>query len=268
MEATIHAPRDAAPLGTVVPLTGRARTGGGGATTRVALAEGERLARAGLRALLQEDPAIAVVAEAASADEALALAEDCAADVALVAVQRPGPDALDPVRRMLADAGRPRPKVLVLTEEPADAELFGAIRAGACGLLLRDSDAAELRRAVHAVARGEATLSPGLTRRLLDEVAAQPDPDLPAPEDLDELTAREREVLALVAAGLSNGEIAERLVVSPATAKTHVSRAMIKLHARDRAKLVRIAYESGLVLPRVRRADAPFPGARRSLAAA
>ena len=266
MEATIHA----APLGTVVPLTrsDRARTADGGATTRVVLAEGERLVRAGLRALLQEDPAIAVVADAASAEETFALAEDGAADVALVAAPRPGPDVLDPMRRLLADAGRSRPNVLMLTEQATDAELFGAIRAGACGVLLRDSDPAELRRAVHAVARGEATLSPDLTRRLLDEVAAQPDPDLPAPDDLEELTAREREVLTLVASGLSNGEIAERLVVSPATAKTHVSRAMIKLHAHDRAKLVRIAYESGLVLPRVRRADALLAGARRSLAAA
>jgi len=259
MEPTMHVPRDVASYGDVVPLRRSARERAGASAnpmaTRVLLAEGERLVRAGLRALLEGDPGLTVVAEAAPGEEAVAAAAQHRPDVALVAVRLSRLDGPEAVRRIVADArGRPV-RALMLTTEATDVELFSAIRAGASGVLLRDSDPAELRRAVRTVARGDAQLSPSLTRRLIDELATLTDPALPTPEQLEELTAQEREVLALVASGLSNDEIAGRLAVSPATAKTHVSRTMIKLNARDRAKLVRIAYETGLVRPRASRAD-------------
>jgi DNA-binding NarL/FixJ family response regulator len=147
-------------------------------------------------------------------------------------------------------------RVIVLSPTDDDETLFGALRAGASGFLLRDTEPAELLEAVRAVAGGDALLSHGVTRRLIAEVASQPDRYRPSPEELDELTAREREVMALVARGLSNQEIAERLVISLATAKTHVSRALRKVDARDRAQLVALAYETGLVHPR-RNGDLP-----------
>jgi len=151
--------------------------------------------------------------------------------------------------------------VIVLSPTDDDDTLFGALRAGASGFLLRDTDPAELLEALRAVARGDALLSRGVTRRLIAEVASQPDRYRPSPEELDELTAREREVMALVARGLSNQEIAERLVISLATAKTHVSRALRKVDARDRAQLVALAYETGLVHPR-RGGDLPDAASR------
>jgi DNA-binding NarL/FixJ family response regulator len=151
---------------------------------------------------------------------------------------------VEAIRQMteLADA-----RVMILTAGDADEGLFRSLRAGATALLVHDTEPAELVRAVRLVARGEALLSPSLTRRLIAELASRPEVRQPNSDELEELTAREREVMALVAQGLSNDEIAERLVVSPATAKTHVSRAMVKLHARDRAQLVVFAYQSGLV---------------------
>jgi DNA-binding NarL/FixJ family response regulator len=158
----------------------------------------------------------------------------------------PGLDALE-ATRAVRDLGA---QVLVIGAAESDAELFGALQAGAGGFLARDAEPLELLRAVRSLAAGLALLSPRATRRLIDELAARPDAHRPVPERLEELTAREREVMGLVAMGLTNAEIAERLVVSPATAKTHVSRAMLKLHARPRAQLVTLAYQARLVEPR------------------
>jgi DNA-binding NarL/FixJ family response regulator len=216
---------------------------------RVLLADGAGLVRAGLRALLEADQGIEVVAEAARGEEAVSMAIEKRPDVVLMDVGLPGLDGLRATRQILAAPGLSHVKVLILGEDELDEDLFGALRAGATGFLVKDADAPELLRAVRVLAGGGAQLSPRVTRRLLQELVSHPDPELPVPEQLEELTAREREVMTLVALGLTNDEIAGRLVVSPATAKTHVSRAMIKLHARDRAKLVALAYETGFVQP-------------------
>jgi DNA-binding NarL/FixJ family response regulator len=168
--------------------------------------------------------------------------------VVLMDANLPGLDSVEATGRISAESGA---AVMLLIQSAGDHQVFAALRAGASGVLLRDTEPAELVRAVDLLARGEALLSPSLTRDVIAEFASQPQPAESSPELLDELTAREREVVALVALGLSNGEIAERLVISPATAKTHVSRAMLKLHARDRAQLVVLAYKAGLVAPRV-----------------
>jgi DNA-binding NarL/FixJ family response regulator len=226
------------------------RTGGAGAPAiRVLLADGAGLVRAGLRALLEADQGIEVVAEAASGEEAVSMAIENRPDVVLIDVALPGLDGLQATRQILASPGLSHVKVLILGDDEMDEDLFGALRAGATGFLVKDTDAPELLRAVRVLAGGGAQLSPRVTRRLLQELVSQPDPERPVPERLEELTAREREVMTLVALGLTNDEIAGRLVVSPATAKTHVSRTMIKLHARDRAKLVALAYETGFVQP-------------------
>ena len=219
------------------------------AAIRVLLADGAGLVRAGIRALLEHESGIEVVAEAANGDEAVALAAERCPDVALVDVRLPGLKGLE-AARLIAAASGGRARVLMLTEHGTDEELFGALRAGAGGLMLRDSAPGELRRAVRVLAGGGAQLSPRFTQRLIDEFGAQPHPERPVPEELAELTPREREVMGLLATGLSNAEIAQRLVISRATAKTHVSRAMVKLHVRDRAKLVAIAYKTGLIGPR------------------
>ena len=223
----------------------------------VLVADGQALVRAGLRALLESDGDISVVGEAATGEDAVALARRMRPDVVLMDARLPGLDAVEAIGRMFAESGV---AVMLLTASEHDDQIFPALRAGASGLLLKDTEPAELVRAVEVLARGDALLGPSLTRRLIDELASRPDAQLPAAELLDELTAREREVVALVALGLSNAEIAERLVISPATAKTHVSRAMVKLHARDRAQLVVLAYQNGLVLPR---SEARAPGARQ-----
>jgi DNA-binding NarL/FixJ family response regulator len=214
---------------------------------RVLIAEGEQLVRAGLRALLESAGRIVVVGEAASGDELLALTCRIQPDVVLMDAALPGLDLAKGVREC-ADGGA---AVMLLAAFDSDERIIAALRAGALGLLLRDADPAELLRSVESVARGEVLLSPRLARRLLAELAARPEPSAPRSELLDELTGREREVVALVAHGLSNDEIAERLTVTLATAKTHVRRAMAKLDAHDRAKLVVFGYESGLVAPRI-----------------
>jgi DNA-binding NarL/FixJ family response regulator len=229
------------------------------AAIRILLADGERLVRAGFRALLEAERGITVVAEARDGHEAVALAGETRPDVVLTDLRLPGIDGLEATRRILADPALRGVSVVILATLQSDEDLFAALRAGASGFLVKDTEPRELVRAVRVVAEGEAQLSPSVTRRLIEEFAAQPDPRRPGPEALDELTPREREVMALVAMGLSNGEIAERLVVSPATAKTHVSRTMVKLHARDRAKLVSVAYESGFLEPR-RARDSREPG--------
>jgi DNA-binding NarL/FixJ family response regulator len=217
---------------------------------RVVLADGEALVRAGLLALLEGDGTVTVVGEAASGEETLALAGSLSPDVVLIDVGLPGLDSVEVTRRLLADSGVP---VMLLTTSETDDRIFAALRAGASGLVLKDADPDELLRAVEVLARGDALLSPRLTSRLIAHLASRPEPrqlsDRLDGELGELLTAREREVLTLVAMGLSNHEIAEELVVSPATARTHVSRAMVKLGARDRSQLVVFAYENGVVTP-------------------
>jgi DNA-binding NarL/FixJ family response regulator len=223
---------------------------------RVLIAEGEALVRAGFRALLEHDRRITVVGEAGTGEEAVALARRVRPDVVMIDARLPGLDCVETTRRVFSES---RLAVILLTSSDRDERMFAALRAGASGVLLKDTEPAELVRAVEALARGEALLSPSLARRLIAELVSRPEPAHPTSERLDELTAREREVVTLVAHGFGNDEIAERLVVTPATAKTHVSRAMVKLHAHDRAKLVVFAYEVGLVVPR---ADAAHPAHR------
>jgi DNA-binding NarL/FixJ family response regulator len=223
---------------------------------RVLIADGQALVRAGFRLLLEADPSITVVAEAASGEEAVALADRLRPDVALIDARLPGLDSVEATGKIFSASDV---EVVLLTSSDDDARIFAALRAGASGLLLKDTEPAELVHAVEALARGEPLLSPPLARRLIAELASRPDPSSPSTDMVDELTAREREVVTLVALGLSNDEIAERLVVSPATAKTHVSRSMVKLHAHDRAKLVVFAYEAGLVVPRADASTSPIP---------
>jgi len=215
---------------------------------KVLLADDQALVRAGFRALLEAQTDMEVVGEAADGEEAVALARTHAPDVVLMDIRMPGLDGLAATRRITDDGRLERVRVVILTTFELDEYVYEALRAGASGFLVKDTEPAELLRGVRVVAGGEALLSPSVTRRLIEEFATRAKEPRPARE-LDALTDREREVVALVADGLSNAEIGARLVVSPATAKTHVSRAMGKLGARDRAQLVVTAYESGLVRP-------------------
>jgi DNA-binding NarL/FixJ family response regulator len=218
-------------------------------TIRVLLVDDQTLVRAGFRVLLERADDIEVVGEAADGAEAVARARAERPDIVLMDLRMPVMDGLEATRRIVGDELLAAVRVIVLTTFEIDEYVFEALRAGASGFLLKDIDPDDLREAVRVVARGEALLSPRVTRTLITEFAAQPTRRPPAPERLAVLTEREREVMALVAGGLSNDEIAQRLFMSPATAKTHVSRAMLKLHARDRAQLVVLAYETGLVAP-------------------
>jgi DNA-binding NarL/FixJ family response regulator len=218
-------------------------------TVRVALVDDQGLLRAGLRALLDAEDGIEVVGEAGDGEQAVALARDQRPDVVLMDIRMPGVDGLEATRRIVADAGLASVKVVVLTTFEVDEYVFEALRAGAAGFLLKEADPEDIVRAVRVVAEGESLLSPSVTRRVVETFAGGAAPSGPAVSGLDELTEREAEIVALVGTGLSNGEIAERLVISPATARTHVSRAMLKLGARDRAQLVVFAYEAGLVKP-------------------
>jgi DNA-binding NarL/FixJ family response regulator len=204
--------------------------------------------RAGFRVLLESELGIAVAEEAATGEQAVALARHVRPDVVLMDAGLPGLDALEATRQIVADPDLQEVRVMILTTLENDENVFGALRAGATGFLVKDTEPMELLRAVRALARGEALLAPSVTLRVISELASYPDRERLSPVQLEELTPREREVMALVAEGLTNAEIAERLVVSPATARTHVSRTMVKLHARDRAQLVVLAYETGLVL--------------------
>jgi DNA-binding NarL/FixJ family response regulator len=219
---------------------------------RVLLADDQAMVRAGLRVLLDAEPGISVVAEAADGDEAVRRCvealPDAIPDVVLMDVRMPGTDGLEATRRITADPRLAGVHVVVLTTFDLDEYVFEALRGGASGFLVKDAEPEDLVRAVRVAASGEALLSPRATRRLVSEYAAR-SRVVPANPELELLTEREREVMALVAEGLSNDEIAARLVISPATAKTHVSRTMVKLAARDRAQLVVLAYESGLVRP-------------------
>jgi DNA-binding NarL/FixJ family response regulator len=216
---------------------------------RVLLADDQTLVRSGFRALLERSEDIEVVGEAANGEEAVERARAERPDVVLMDIRMPGVDGLEATRRISADKSLAAVRVIMLTTFELDEYVFEALHAGASGFLLKDVEPDELRSAVRVVAQGEALLSPSITRRLIREYVVQPGRHRPPPEALDALTEREREVLALVAQGLSNREIAERLVISPATAKTHVSRTMMKLQAHDRAQLVVLAYETGLVRP-------------------
>jgi DNA-binding NarL/FixJ family response regulator len=217
-------------------------------TIRVALADDQALVRAGFRALLNAQEDIEVVAEAADGDEAVRVAREHKPDVMLMDIRMPGTDGLAATRTISADDALAGVHILILTTFEEDEYVFEAIRVGASGFLVKDTEPAELVRAVRVVAGGEALLSPSVTKRLIGEFATKAK-KVQRPASLNLLTEREREVVTLVGEGLTNDEIAARLVVSPATAKTHVSRAMIKLHARDRAQVVVLAYESGLVRP-------------------
>jgi DNA-binding NarL/FixJ family response regulator len=215
---------------------------------RVLLVDDQALVRAGFRALLDAQEDIEVVGEAADGEEAVNEARLHKPDVVLMDIRMPGMDGLEATRIIAADGSLDSVRIVILTTFDLDEYVFEALRVGASGFLVKSTEPAELVHAVRAVAAGDALLSPGVTRRLVAEFAARAKEPRPAAK-LDVLTDREREVMALVAEGLSNDEIAARLVVSTATAKTHVSRAMVKLGARDRAQLVVLAYESGLARP-------------------
>ncbi len=219
---------------------------------RVLLADDQALIRAGFHVLIDVADDLQVVGEATDGAQAVDLARRERADVVLMDIRMPGVDGLEATRRISADDDLAGVKVIILTTFESDEYVYQAIRAGASGFLVKDTEPADLIQAVRVVARGDALLSPSVTRRLITDLAARP--ERPPPSDtsvraLAALTDREREVMALVAEGLSNDEIAARLFLSPLTSKTHVSRIMTKLYARDRAQLVVIAYESGLVTP-------------------
>lgn len=216
---------------------------------RILVVDDQALIRAGFRALLDAEPDMEVVGEAGTGADAVAASARLAPDVVLMDIRMPGGDGLEATRSILA--GPPDgPKVIILTTFELDEYVTGAIRAGASGFLVKDTEPADLVRAVRAVHDGDAMLSPSVTRRLLARLAAEHAPAARNPAaDISGLTEREREVVSLVGQGLNNSEIGTRLFITPLTAKTHVSRAMTKLGLRDRAQLVVLAYESGLVRP-------------------
>jgi DNA-binding NarL/FixJ family response regulator len=236
---------------------------------RVLIADSQPVVRAGLGAMLAGERDIGVSGVAGTGEEAVSMAAELRPHVALIDLELRGTGGLEAVRRIREDPDCDDVNVMILATHDSDDDLFGALLAGALGFVLKSSEPAELVHAVRVLAGGDALLTPSATRRLIAEFRTRPQPHVAGPEQLDELTAREREVMALVAVGLRNDEIAERFVISPATVKTHVSRARRKLDAHDRSQLVAIAYQLGLV-----RTDArPGPrsvagrGARRAPAA-
>jgi DNA-binding NarL/FixJ family response regulator len=216
---------------------------------RVLLVDDQALVRAGFKALLDAQTDIEVVGEASDGAEGVALATQHVPDVILMDIRMPGMDGLEATRRIGAEPALAGVRVIMLTTFDLDEHVFEALGLGAAGFLVKDTEPTELLRGVRVVASGDALLTPNITRRLIAEFTSQRPRSGPSPAELEELTEREREVVGLVALGLSNDEIAETLVISPATAKTHVSRAMMKVGARDRAQLVVLAYQSGLVVP-------------------
>ncbi len=218
-------------------------------TVRVGLADDQPLIRTGMRAMIDHAADISLVGEAGDGEQAVALARRHLPDVMLMDIRMPILDGIEATRMITEDPALGAVRVVILTTFDADDYVYAAIRAGASGFLLKDAPPEDVLDGIRVVARGDALLAPSVTRRLIADLASRPDADRsPAPE-LGILTDREREVLALVGRGLSNSEIGARLYVSPATAKAHVSHVMTKLYARDRAQLVVVAYESGLVRP-------------------
>jgi RNA polymerase sigma factor (sigma-70 family) len=218
-------------------------------TIRVVIADDQTLVRAGFRVLLNSAPDIAVAGEAANGAEAVTLAREQAPDVILMDVRMPVMDGLEATRRIAQSPETAGVRVLILTTFDLDEYVYEALRAGASGFLLKDTDPPELLEAVRVVARGDALLAPGITRRLIAEFARRPEPRRIVPDDLAALTEREREVLRMMAGGMTNAEIAEALVVSEATVKSHVSNLLGKLGLRDRVQAVIFAYESHLIAP-------------------
>ncbi|WP_229073648.1 response regulator transcription factor [Actinoplanes sp. DH11] len=217
----------------------------------VLLADDQALVRAGFRALLDAEPDIEVVGEAADGLHAVQLVRETTPDVVLMDIRMPGVDGLEATRRIAADSELAATRVVILTTFELDEYVFEALRTGASGFLVKDTEPVELLRAVRVVAAGDALLSPSVTRRVIGGFVAGPGRErtpVPLPQ-MEQLTDREREVMALVAEGLTNEEIGRRLLISPTTAKTHVSRTMIKMGARDRVQLVVLAYEAGLIRP-------------------
>ncbi|GAA0913950.1 response regulator [Virgisporangium aurantiacum] len=215
---------------------------------RILLVDDQPLIRAGFRALIEAEDDLSVVAEAANGAEAVTLAARHRPDVALVDIQMPVLDGIEATRRIVADPALAGTRVVILTNYGIDEHVYEGLRAGAAGFLVKDTEPVDLLHGIRVAARGDALLSPAITRRLIGAYVSRP-PSSGRTAALDVLTNREREVMALAARGLSNHDIAERMVISVATAKTHISRAMTKLHARDRAQLVVLAYETGLVTP-------------------
>ncbi len=218
-------------------------------TIRVVLADDQPLVRAGFRMLLDAEDDIAVVGEADDGAAAIELAAATRPDIVLMDIRMPGVDGLEATRRIAANPDLGGVKVMILTTFEVDKYVFEALRAGASGFLVKHTQPTELLQAVRVIAAGEALLSPSVTRRLIADYTARPARASATPTAMELLTEREREVVALVAEGLNNDEIAAELVVATATARTHVSRAMMKLGARDRAQLVVFAYQTGLVTP-------------------
>lgn len=216
---------------------------------RIVLVDDQPLIRGGFRALLDAEDDLVVVAEAANGKDGVTLVREHRPDVALIDIEMPVLTGVEATRLIAADPALAAVHVVILTNYGIDEYVFEALRAGASGFLVKDIEPADFLRAVRSAARGDALLSPAITRKLISEFVSRP-PIARTVAGLEALTNREREVVALVARGMSNEEIAERMVISPLTAKTHVSRAMTKLAARDRAQLVVFAYESGLVEPR------------------
>jgi DNA-binding NarL/FixJ family response regulator len=213
----------------------------------VLIVDDQDLIRLGLRTLVDSEDGLAVAGEAADGLEAVAAARRHRPDVVLMDIRMPGIDGIEATRRIVADSDLAETRVIVLTTFELDEYVFDALRYGASGFLIKDTKPAELLRAIRLVAGGDALLSPSVTRRVVREFATRPTRLLRPHSQLSTLTEREREIAGLAAEGLSNDEIAQRLGVSSATARTHVSRAMVKLGARDRAQLVVFAYQSGLV---------------------
>ncbi|MFH8843078.1 response regulator [Streptomyces sp. NPDC017868] len=212
---------------------------------RVLLVDDQPLVRAGLRVLMADTPDIEVTGEAGTGTEAVALARTLHPHVVVMDIRMPGMDGIEATRIITADPGAPR--VLVLTTFDDDAYVYGALRSGASGFLVKDMALDDILTAIRVIASGDALIAPGVTRRLIEEFAARPEPARPPSGALPGITEREREVLTLVGRGLSNPEIAHHLHITPATAKAHVARLFSKLHARDRVQLVILAYETGLV---------------------
>ncbi|QKW08071.1 response regulator transcription factor [Streptomyces sp. NA04227] len=215
---------------------------------RVVLADDQRLVRAGFRSILDDEDDIEVVGEAANGVEAVRLARELRPDVVLMDIRMPEKDGLEATGEIVGDQRLEGVRVVILTTFDVDDHVYGALRAGASGFLVKDTEPMELLHGVRVAARGDALIAPTVTRRLIAEFAGRVKRPEPSTR-LNSLTQREREVMGLVGAGLTNDEIAQRLVLSPATAKTHVSRVMTKLDVRDRAQLVVLAYESGMITP-------------------